>query len=80
VITFTKTEWTIYGSERETRLRWERDAIPLMNGLIQNNEMLDNNYISIKVKIVIIEQMKFNAFTLNIEKDTYSCYLKSLPF
>ncbi len=51
-----------------------------MNGLIQNNEMLDNNYISIKVKIVIIEQMKFNAFTLNIEKDTYSCYLKSLPF
>ncbi len=51
-----------------------------MNGLIQNNEMLDNNYISIKVKIVIIEQMKFNAFTLDIEKDTYSCYLKSLRF
>ncbi len=56
----------------------ERETFALMNGFIQNNETLDNNYISIKAKIVIIEQMKFNAFTLNIEKETNSSYLKSL--
>jgi hypothetical protein len=78
VITFTKTEWTIYGSVRERIAMRERETFALMNGFIQNNETLDNNYISIKAKIVIIEQMKFNAFTLNIEKETNSSYLKSL--
>ncbi len=67
----------LWERERERERESERETIALMNGFIQNNQTLNNNYISIKVKIVIIEQMKFNAFTLNIEKETNSCYLKS---